>query len=266
MTVPLDALRDHAAACAKYELCTTIDLTARALNCSPAAAQAGLKFVAEAGYFRWLLTPGLGNTICYQPTPKAAGLSGAAAMHPPKFLRAGLAPAARMRGLLRGFVALAARPDDPKFKYLAVSSNRELCTQYGLREAGRARALIAFDPTVGRYQIFVPVIKTDNPLAVVEASASRWLPALATCADLHFVAPAGPVADGLRSVLDSLKPATAGDSAALELARIESEIRSDSTGLKALQLAGRQMELKLEIEAGHGVSFNWLGGVVEAVL
>lgn len=261
MTVNLNAIRSHALWCAMANACTTAELAARALDESLEGARAALKLAAEAGYLRALLAPGLGNTLCYQPTPRAAGACGQPI---PKFLRAGLSPEARWRGLLRGFVRFAARPE---LFYLASEDLAALCRCWGIPQRGYAHALVALNG--GHSDIFVPILKKETPIAIIEAAADRWLPLLESgTATLHFIALAGEPAEVVRTALAALAP-VADDCLRDELAALDAEIAADRTGLAALRFAARRAALMAELAATQADGANaypWLGGLVEAVL
>lgn len=256
--MPIDfALSQLANRCAQVDACLTADLAARALGAAPDAARATLKLLSDAGFFRQLLTHGLSNKICYQPTAKSAGLTGPLI---PKFLRAGLSKPARFRGLLRGHVRFVSHPD---LSYLTVNQQTELCRRYGVPETGHARALVGLDGS--HYHIFVPALGSEKPAAVIESAASRWLPLLDSgSATLHFTARAGLPADAIRETLTALAPVA--DCAARELAKLDAEIKDDTTGLAALRHQRRREELAAEVEAAREASYNWLGWVVEAAL
>lgn len=255
MPTPYDATRQHVRWCALTECCTTAELAARALDCSPDAARAALKLAADAGYLRAALLPGLGNKIVYQPTAKAAGLRAGIV---PKFLRAGLPAEARLRGLLRGFVRFVTRPE---LSFLPTAEQSELCRRYGVPLRGHARALVGLDGA--HVHIFV-TITNDGPAATIECAASRWLPLLdAGAATLHFVAPVGSPAGALR---DTLAAMSGGDLRA-ELAALDAQITADRSGLAAIKLAAPRAALAAEIAAGGNLSgYSWLGDVVEATL
>lgn len=255
--MPIDfSARQLAARAAAVEACLTADLAARSLDCSPDAARTALKLLTDSGYFRPLLAVGLGNKICFQPTPKAANLHGP---NIPKFLRAGLANSARLRGLLRGFARFAARPD---LSFLTISEQATLHEKYCIPTGGHARALVGLNGA--HYHIFVPVLAADQPAAAITAAADRWLPLLESgSATLHFAAQAASAA-GLRAALAMLAPA--GVSASDDLARLDAEIAADRTGLVALRQAARRAALAAEAAAEPASEYTWLGDVVEAQL
>lgn len=255
----LSAVRNLAAECARVECCTSIQLAAATLNCSPETTRAALAYGCEAGYFRQLLAPGFGNKIMYQPTAKAAGIKG---NDVPRFIRAGLAQEVRVRGALRGYIRFAAYPD---LAYLSAAEQDELCSTHGIPCRGFARALLGSDGE--NTHIFVPLTPADKPFAAVESASFRWLPLLESgAATLHFVALAGAPADAARAALTALAPAASGADLHAELARIDSEIAADKTGLAALRLWGRKAELIAEIDATPPNFFPWLGAVWEASL
>lgn len=256
--MPIDfSLFQLAHRAAQTEVCLTSDLAVRPLDCTPDAARTTMKLLADAGYFRQLLIPGLGNKICYQPTAKAASLRGPLI---PKFLRAGLSKTARFRGLLRGYVRFVSHPN---LSYLTAAQQSELCRRYGVHETGHARALVGLDGT--HYHVFVPVLNSEKPAAAIEAAASRWLPLLDSgSATLHFVALAGLPADASRETLIALAPVA--DGAAHELTKLDAEIKADMTGLAGLRHAARRAALASEIEAAGAEQYLWLGDVVGAQL
>lgn len=263
MPIDFDAIRQHAQHCAAMEACATADLAARALDCSLEAARAALNLAVEAGYLRATLLAGLGNKICYQPTPKAAGENHT---HAPKFLRAGLAPETRWRGLMRGFILFSARPE---LSYLPVCEQAALCSQYGIPERGHARALVGLDGA--HYHIFAPILRAENPIAAIESASFRWLPLLESgTTTLHFVAPANEAVVVIRDALSALQPRPLGSDLQTELAALDAEISNDRSGLAALKLAAQRAALITQIEAINGeieqLPYSWLGNVVEAAL
>lgn len=261
MHITLDTFRRHARHCAEVEACTTAELAARALDCSPEAARTALKFAAESGYFRPLSVRGLGNKICYQPTPKAAGIRGA---NHPKFLRAGLAPAARWRGLLRGFARFAGRPE---LVYLSAAEQAVLCQHHGISERGHARALVGVDEQQ-REHIFIPLLKSDTPIAAIEAAADRWLPLLEPRATLHLVAAAGEAAEAVRTALCVLLPPLPIAALQDQLARVDAQMAGDPTGVAAVRLAAERAALNQKIITTPlpASDYYWLGELHEAAL
>lgn len=251
--------RQHAYNCAQTECLITPELASRALNCTPDAAREALKDAADAGYLRPLLLPGLGNKIIYQPTAKAAQCRGPNA---PKFLRAGLAQDARWRGLLRGFVRFAARPE---LSFLPVEELAALCLRYGIQERGHARALAGLDGA--HTHIFAPILRVEKLIAAIETASFRWLPLLDSgVATLHFSAQAGPVAAGVNAALAALAPRAGDVNLRAELEALDAEIQADKSGMAALKLSARRSRLQIEIEAAGtagGADYGWLGGVVE---
>lgn len=252
-----DLAHQHARHCAEHELCTSPSLAAGTLNCTPDAAREALKIATDAGYFRALLVPGCGHKIYYQPTPKAAGISG---RNVPKFLRAGLSPAGVVRGLLR-HVACVARPE---WMPLTIAEQVEICRKAGVKERGHTRALLAHEPE--RLHIFVPVLPIEAAAGAIVGAACRWLPLAETQPlRLHFVTPqGGQAAIDLRTALDAMKPA---DSHA-ELAELDARIAGDHSGMLALQLVGERAALAAEVANAPAPSrlFEMLGEVIEAPL
>ena len=264
MQSSFDAARQHARHCALVEACTTADLAARALSCSPDAARAALKLAADAGYFRTTLLSGCGNKIVYQPTPRAAHFSG---KNVPKFFRSGLASDARRRGLLRGFVRFSDLKNRSVLAFLSTAEQAAQCKAYGIQERGHARALVGLDGA--NSHIFVPVLTVEKPAAAIEAASFRWLPMLESgTATLHFVSEINTAA-GLRDTLTALAPPSSGAGLRAELAMLDAEIEADKSGLAILKNATRRAALAAQIEAegesGTG-DYPWLGGVVEATL
>lgn len=254
--MPVDfSLFQFANRAAQVEACLTDAAAALALDCTPNAARATLKLLSDAGYFRQLLTPGLGNKICFQPTRKAAGLTGPLV---PKFLRAGLSKTARLRGLLRGHVRFVSHPD---LACLTVAQQTELCRRCGVPETGHARALIGLSGS--HYHIFVTILPNEKPAAIIESASFRWLPLLDYgSATLHFVATSKGAAE-VREALAILSPAE--DRAGAELAKLDAQIAADTSGLAGLRHAARRAELVAELGAA-GQGFDWLGSVVEVTL
>lgn len=251
---PFDLARQHARYCAELELCTSPALTAGTLNCTPEAAREALKIATDAGYFRALLVPGCGHKIYYQPTPKAAGISGGLV---PKFLRAGLAPTAAVRGLLRHAACLA-RPESAP---LTVAEQIEICRTAGVPERGHARALLAHEP--GMLHIFVPVLPAEAAAATIVGAACRWLPLVETQPlRLHFATPqGGQAATDLRAALAVMKPTDRH----AELAELDARIANDRTGLLTVQLAAQRAALAAEATSAPPPSrlFTVLGEVIE---
>lgn len=259
---PLDAIKEHAYFCALIEACTTADIAAQALSCTLDDARSVLKYAADSGYLRATLLPGLGNKIVYQPTAKAIHFSGRIV---PKFLRAGLPEEARRRGLLRGFVRFSARPNQI---FLATAEQTALCKKYGIAERGHARALVAYGGAHS-YDIFVPILKPEKPIAAIEAACFRWLPLLeAGIAMLLFVA-APDTAAALGDALNALTPPPANTGGRAKLAALDASIAADKSGLAVLKNAALRAALVAEIEAtgeGGTAEYPWLGEVVEAAL
>lgn len=249
-----DLARQHAQHCAAHELCTSPTLATAALNCTPDAAREALKIAAGAGYFRSILVPGCGYRTYYQPTPKAAEIRGNVI---PKFLRAGLSPAAAVRGLLRHAASIAR----PELAPLTVVEQLKLSRDTGVQERGHARALLAREP--GMLHIFVPVLPSESAAGVAVGAAARWLPLVELDPfRLHFVTPAGgQVAAKLRAVLAVTKPTNSR----AELAELDARIAADHTGLLSLRLASERAKLAEAVEASSPPArlFAMLGEVIE---
>lgn len=262
MQIALETARQHARACARAEACTTAEIAARALGCSPDEARSALRMLADGGYLRASLLSGFGNKLYYQPTPRAASFEGTSV---PKFLRAGLGADARLRGALRGYVRFAARPE---LAYLSTTEQSELCRDGGIAERGYARALLGREGT--HTHIFAPILPNERPIAAIEGAAFRWLPLLETgTATLHFLALAGASTAGVREALATLTPCTEASDFLAELAALDAEIAADRSGLVALRSTARRAALVAEIEATHdseAQGYRWLGACVEVQL
>lgn len=252
-----DLARQYAQHCAAHELCTSPALAACALNLPPEAARETLKLAADAGYFRSILVPGCGHKIYYQPTHKAAGIRGNVI---PKFLRAGLSPAASVRGLLRHAASIAR----PELTLLTVTEQARICHEAGIQERGHARALLAVEPDM--LHIFISALPSEPAAGIIVGAASRWLPLVETrLYQLHFVTPAGSkAADELRVTLSVCKPADCRT----ELAELDARIAADRTGLLSLQLASERAKLTEAVKTSHPPTrlFAVLGDVIEAAL
>lgn len=263
MPIAFEAIRQHAFACALSEACTTSTLAARALSASRDDARAALNLATQAGYLRVTLLPGMGNNICYQPTPKAAGASH---KHAPKFLRAGLTQEARWRGLMRGYVRFCARP---QLSYLPATEQGELCLRYGIPERGHARALVGLDGA--HYHLFATILHGEKPIAAIESASFRWLPLLESgTATLHFVAADSEALAAIREALSALQPSTLGSDLQVELAALDAEIAADHSGVATLKLAAPRAALVAKIQSNQTADveqlppYPWLGDVVEA--
>lgn len=246
---------EHVRRCAALDAITTPALFAHISGCPLDAARNVLRQAAEAHYLRSVLHPAGSQRTAYQPMPKAASLHAA---HAPKAIRAGLPPAARERALLRANTAFIVRPD---LAWLPASEQSVLCRRYGIAERGYARALVGLEGA--HYHVYVPVLPAESPYLAVENAANRWLHLLESgSGTLHFIAPAGTSADGLREVLTGLNPAAALQA---ELARLDGMMAADRTGTAAIQHARRRAELVTALAAEDG-RFPWLGTVVEVTL
>lgn len=264
MPLNFEAIRQHAFACALSEACTTSTLAARALCASQEDARAALNLATQAGYLRMTMLPGMGNNVCYQPTPKAAGASH---KHAPKFLRAGLTQEARWRGLMRGHVRFLARP---QLSYLSAAEQGELCLRYGIQERGHARALVGLDGA--HYHLFATVLNREKPIAAIESASFRWLPLLESgTATLHFVVADSEAVAAIREALSVLQPSTPSSDLQAELAALDSEISNDRSGLAAVKLAAPRAALVAKLKSVETADigqlpYPWLGDVVEAGL
>lgn len=261
MTYRNDARR-HAYTCAQLECCTTAEHMARALDCSLDVARDQLNSLIDAGHFRQLRAPNFGNKLIYQPTAKAAGLTGAQV---PKFLRSGLPVDARLRGLLRGFICFDRHRD---LWFLPAAAHAKLCDALHIPTQGHARPLIGIDG--GHRHIYVPVLASQTLFAAAESAYSRWFPLLERgTSTLHFVA-FPEVATTLRAALGGNKESDGWrDAISAELSRIDQEIASDGSSLAALRLAGRRQALLAELDADPvalAPDFPGIGSVIEAVL
>lgn len=264
MPLNFEAIRQHARHCALSEACTTSTLAARALCTSREDARAALNLATQAGYLRMTMLPGMGNNVCYQPTPKAAGASH---KHAPKFLRAGLMQEARWRGLMRGYVRFLAHP---QLSYLSATEQGELCLRYGIQERGHARALAGLDGA--HYHLFATVLHGEKPIAAIESASFRWLPLLESgAATLHFVAADSETAATIREALSALQPNILGSDLQAELTALDAEIAADHSGLAALKLAAPRAALVAKIKSvetadTEPLPYPWLGDVVEATI
>lgn len=257
-------LKTHACQLAQAELATTAVLTAAGLKTSLDEARAGLRQLSEAGYLRPVSVPGLGNKIAFQPTQKAAGLR---TKNVPKFLRSGLDSDAINRGLLRSFIRQISHPN---LSFLTTKEQSELCQKHGISERGHARIIAGLDGA--HVELFVPISHREEPISAIESASNRWFFLLETgTATLNFVT------DGTHrpAVIEAIKMLNPPDPAAqirAELAALEAQIKSDTTGKTAInsaqKLAGMRRELA-EISgetATHSAPFPWLGEVVGASL
>lgn len=269
MPLSLAAVKSHAAECAVLECISTPELLARALNCSPEAARAGLKFGVETGFFRPVPMPNLSNRLGYQPTPKALKLSVSPLQSCPKFHRCGLSPDSRLRGFLRGYVRFFAHPE---LSFLsALEQDQAICTPHSVPTLGYARALIGTD-SAQMMHIFVPVLRAENPSNAVEIAALRWLPLLdAGRATLHFVAH-GAAAAALADTLKSFTFAPVEHPASVELEALDAQIAADRSGLLAIKFASKRRELTAAVAAGGpaqaaaGAGYPWLAAAVEVAI
>jgi len=264
MPLNFEAIRQHAFACAAAEACTTSTLAARALGASRDDARAALNLATQAGYLRMTMLPGMGNNVCYQPTPRAAGASH---KHAPKFLRAGLKQEARWRGLMRGYARFLAHP---QLSYLSTAEQGELCLRFGIPERGHARALVGLDGA--HYHIFTAVLHGEKAIAAIESASFRWLSLLETgTATLHFVAADSEAVAAIREALSALQPSTPSSNLQAELAALDAEIAADHSGVAALKLAAPRAALVAKIKSvetadTEPLPYPWLGDVVEATI
>ncbi|HJW24580.1 MAG TPA: hypothetical protein VJ576_06750 [Rhodocyclaceae bacterium] len=259
MPIPFATAKLHAADLARHELCTTAELSAHALGCSIDASRSALKALADAGYLRPLLLPGLGTKVVYQPSAKLH--SGPENI--PKFLRAGLTPSGRWRGLLRAYVYYTTRPE---LAFLPTGEIAALCRCYGIQQRGYASALIGLDGP--HSHVFVPMLHREQFIAAIEAAAFRWLPLLESgTATLHVVTPA-PCQPEAQAALELLNPSRQTSNVTQdELAALKAEIESDPTGLTGLRLASRIEALEsraADIPLAANDCLPWLGSVIGA--
>jgi hypothetical protein len=266
MPLSLAAVKSHAAECAVLECISTPELLARALNCSPEAARAGLKFGAETGFFRPVPLPNLSNRLGYQPTLKALKLSISPLQSCPKFQRCGLPPDSRLRGFLRGYVRFSARPELSFFG--ALEQDLTVCTPNAVPTLGYSRALIGMD-SAQHLHIFVPVLRAEHPSTAIELAALRWLPLLNTGrATLHFVAHGGTAA-ALTDALAGFTSTPAAHPAIAELVALDAQIAADRSGLLTIKSASKRRELTAAIaaagpaQAAAGAGYSWLAAAVE---
>lgn len=242
------AIVKHAADCASLRCCTTPALAAVALSCTPEAAADLLRDAVVPGYFRRLLLPGLGNTPVYQPTGKSLNLD---AMKAPKFLRAGQSIETLWRAVLRGGVAFRVAPAH----WLTTGELTLLCAETGIPTSGFAIPLVSRDGS--RYDVFVPTPPSAERSArnVITSAALRWHPLFERfdgC--LRLVVRAGRQADSLRAAL--LEFGAAPADSARELAQLDAQIATDTTGTVRIRLAARRAELRAVQD--DAVEFPWL--------
>jgi hypothetical protein len=251
MPIDLAIATTHATTLTELQVCTTAEISALALTCTPEHAREILKSLVLRGHVRALLLPGLGNTVVYQPTGK---------VHPtktnlPAFLRATATNSARLRGLLRGYVCFASHPN---LRYMPASQQLQLMRRYGVQSRGYAPAIVGLNNL--HANIFVPFVPNACEIAhAIEIATLRWLPMLTEGnATLHFVA-ARQHAIAVQLVLSSIE-GNQIETSSQQLKEVRRQIAEDNSGLAAIRLANKVRELETAIaqQVTNQPTLQWL--------